>query len=90
MSSPWGADNSELFQIYADASADDYECPTMVTDKNHTSCGQSRFGCWTCTVVKEDKSMSALIDSGNEWLKPLLDLRQSMFNQRNISENRLA
>jgi DNA sulfur modification protein DndC len=56
MSSPWGADNSKLFQIYFDASADDYECPTMVTDDKHSSCGQSRFGCWTCTVVKEEEN----------------------------------
>ncbi len=90
MSSPWGADNTELFQIYSDASADDYECPTMVTDKQHTSCGQSRFGCWTCTVVKEDKSMAGLIANGSEWMQPLFDLREKMVQQRNISENRLA
>lgn len=42
--SPWGFDNSILFQIYSDASADDYEYPTVVTNKKHTSCGQSRFG----------------------------------------------
>lgn len=89
MSSPWHADNTELFKIYADASADDYECPTMVTDKSHSSCGQSRFGCWTCTVVKEDKSMSALVDKGQDWLKPLLDLRQSMVDKRNVSKNRM-
>lgn len=89
MTSPWGADNSQLFQIYSDASADDYECPTMVSDKKHTSCGQSRFGCWTCTVVKEDKSMTALVNKGQEWLRPLLDLRASMFDNRNITENRL-
>jgi len=88
MTSPWGADNSNLFKIYSDASADDYECPTMVTDKSHSSCGQSRFGCWTCTVVKEDKSTSALIKNGYPWLKPLLDLRSSMVDERNISENR--
>lgn len=88
MTSPWGADNSKLFQIYADASADDYECPTMVTDDNHSSCGQSRFGCWTCTVVKEDKSLTAQVNNGKEWLKSLLDLRGSMFEGRNISENR--
>ncbi|PLX00999.1 MAG: DNA phosphorothioation system sulfurtransferase DndC, partial [Marinilabiliales bacterium] len=69
--SPWGYDNSKLFKIYADASADDYECPSVVTDKSHSSCGQSRFGCWTCTVVKEDKSMSALIDNGEDWMRPL-------------------
>jgi DNA sulfur modification protein DndC len=89
MSSPWLADNSKLFQIYSDASADDYECPTLVSDKQHTSCGQSRFGCWTCTVVKEDKSMTAMVGKGQEWLRPLLDLRASLVEKRNISENRL-
>lgn len=88
MTSPWGADNSKLFQIYADASADDYECPTMVTNDKHRSCGQSRFGCWTCTVVKEDKSLTAQVQNGKEWLKPLLDLRDSMFEERNLSHNR--
>lgn len=89
MPSPWGADNSELFQIYLDASADDYECPTVVTDKEHKSCGQSRFGCWTCTVVKQDKSMSALIENGLIWLKPLLKLRNELAEERNIIENRM-
>jgi len=88
--SPWNYDNSKLFQIYANASADDYECPTVVTDKSHTSCGQSRFGCWTCTVVKEDKSMSALIKNGEVWMKPLLKFRDDLEKERNISDNRLA
>ncbi len=86
--SPWGGDNAKLFQIYSDASADDYECPTMVTDKDHTSCGKSRFGCWTCTVIKEDKSMSALIKNGFEWLKPLFGLRNDMAEERNKVKNR--
>jgi DNA sulfur modification protein DndC len=86
--SPWDADNSELFKIYTDASADDYECPTMVTNKNHTSCGQSRFGCWTCTVVKQDKSMSTLISNGYSWLSPLHELHKSMLEERNKIENR--
>lgn len=89
MPSPWGADNSELFQIYLDASADDYECPTVVTDKEHKSCGQSRFGCWTCTVVKQDKSMSALIENGLTWLTPLLKLRNELVEERNNIENRM-
>ena len=89
MPSPWGASNEELFQIYADASADDYECPTVVTDKEHKSCGQSRFGCWVCTVVKQDKSMSALIKNGLTWLKPLLQLRNELAEERNIIGNRM-
>lgn len=88
--SPWKFDNSILFQIYSDASADDYECPTVVTNKNHSSCGQSRFGCWTCTVVKKDKSMSALIDNGQSWMMPLLKFRNDLVDNRNLSENRMA
>ncbi len=86
--SPWGFDNSILFNIYLDASADDYECPTVVTDKSHGSCGQSRFGCWTCTVVKDDKSMRSLIQKGREWMKPLYDFRIELDQGRNIISNR--
>lgn len=87
--SPWGFDNSILFNIYKDASADDYECPTVVTDKSHGSCGQSRFGCWVCTVVKDDKSMRSLIKNGREWMKPLYDFRIEIDQERNIIENRM-
>ncbi|AWL79415.1 DNA phosphorothioation system sulfurtransferase DndC [Capnocytophaga canimorsus] len=86
--SPWGADNKELFDIYMDASADDYECPTMVSNDEHKSCGQSRFGCWTCTVVKQDKSISAQIENGKKWLVPLRDLRNWIQEERNKPENR--
>ena len=89
MESPWGSDNSELFKLYSDASADDYECPTVVTTDKHKSCGQSRFGCWTCTVVKKDKSMTALIENGLTWLTPLLNLRNQMVDERNIAKNRM-
>lgn len=87
--SPWGFDNNELYSIYRDASADDYECPTLITNKDHSSCGQSRFGCWTCTVVKQDKSMSSLVNNGFPWLKPILDLREKMINDRNNPEYRM-
>lgn len=90
MESPWGSDNSELFKLYSDASADDYECPTVVTTDKHKSCGQSRFGCWTCTVVKKDKSMTALIENGLTWLTPLLNLRNEMVSERNIAKNRMT
>lgn len=87
---PWGFDNNVLFKIYSDASADDYECPTVVTTKNHASCGQSRFGCWTCTVVQNDKSMKALVDNGYEWLESLLQFRNALQMGRNESDNRLG
>ena len=86
--SPWGFDNNILFNIYKDASADDYECPTMMTSTKQPSCGQSRFGCWVCTVVVEDKSMTALINNGVKWMKPLLDFRNRLVENRNKSEYR--
>ena len=86
--SPWGFDNSVIFNIYKDASADDYECPTMMTDKTQPSCGQSRFGCWICTVVVEDKSMTALIKNGVKWMAPLLEFRNRLVANRNKSEYR--
>jgi DNA sulfur modification protein DndC len=86
--SPWGFDNTILFKIYSDASADDYECPTVVVNKEHSSCGQSRFGCWTCTVVKNDKSMTSLVSNGQNWMQPLLDFRNRLVENRNLTENR--
>ena len=47
----------------------------MVIDTSTPSCGNSRFGCWTCTVVTEDKAMENMIDAGDEWMEPLLEFR---------------
>ena len=71
-SSPWGGDNRSLSSLYR--SAQDGECP-LVVDDTTPSCGNSRFGCWTCTVVDRDRSMESMIDSGEEWLIPLLEFR---------------
>jgi DNA sulfur modification protein DndC len=70
--SPWGNDNRDLVAMYRNAQAG--ECP-LVVDKTTPSCGNSRFGCWVCTVVERDRSMEAMIDSGEEWLEPLLEFR---------------
>lgn len=70
---PWGASNRDLLALYQSANA--AECP-LVVDTSTPSCGNSRFGCWVCTVVTEDKSMESLIDSGEDWMEPLLEIRQ--------------
>jgi len=57
------------------------ECP-LVVDTTTPSCGNSRFGCWTCTVVERDKSMEALIEGGEEWMEPLLKLRDWLASTR--------
>lgn len=69
---PWGGDNKELVTLYRNAQAG--ECP-LVVDTKTESCGKSRFGCWVCTVVTKDKAMEAMVDNGEEWLEPLLELR---------------
>jgi putative sulfurtransferase DndC len=75
---PWGYDNRELLGMYAGAS-EDGECP-LVVDDSTPSCGDSRFGCWVCTLVEQDKSMAAMIqnDEEKEWMMPLLDLRNAL------------
>ena len=69
---PWGGDNRELLTLYRNAQSG--ECP-LVVDTKTESCGKSRFGCWVCTVVTKDKAMEAMVDNGEEWLEPLLELR---------------
>ncbi|WP_412476175.1 DNA phosphorothioation system sulfurtransferase DndC [Flavobacterium sp. TBRC 19031] len=78
--SPWGMDNRHLSALYR--SAQSGECP-LVVDDSTPSCGNSRFGCWTCTVVSKDKSMEAMIDSGEEWMTPLLDFRDWLSSTQN-------
>lgn len=70
--SPWGNNNRDLVTLYKNAQAG--ECP-LVVDTTTPSCGNSRFGCWVCTVVTKDKSIEAMIEHGEEWLQPLLDYR---------------
>lgn len=73
VSNPWGRDNNDLLALYRNSSAAG-ECP-LVVDTTTPSCGSSRFGCWVCTVVTKDKAMEAMVDNGDEWLEPLLELR---------------
>ncbi|HEU6448922.1 MAG TPA: DNA phosphorothioation system sulfurtransferase DndC [Verrucomicrobiae bacterium] len=81
---PWGGNNRELITMYRNAQAG--ECPTVI-DKSTPSCGGGRFGCWTCTVVTKDRSMEAMIENGEEWLQPMLDMRDWLAETQ-IPENK--
>lgn len=81
---PWGMSNQELFDMYKGSNQG--ECP-LVIDKNTPSCGNSRFGCWTCTVVTEDKALHGLVESGMDWMKPFLDFRNKLY-QTTLPENK--
>jgi DNA sulfur modification protein DndC len=81
---PWGDDHRELFNLYKDSNAG--ECP-LVIDKSTPSCGNSRFGCWVCTVVTQDRAMDGLIESGHQWLVPLKEFRDRLY-ETTIPENK--
>ena len=72
---PWNHSNKELLTMYRGATSDN-ECP-LIMNQDIPSCGKSRFGCWVCTMVEQDKSMAAMImnDSEKEWMTPLLEFR---------------
>jgi len=75
--SPWGNDNHALLALYQNSQSGG-ECPLIVDKEikeSAGSCGNSRFGCWVCTVVVQDKALIGFIESGEEWLEPLLRFR---------------
>jgi DNA sulfur modification protein DndC len=71
-SPPWGGTHRELYRLYNNAGGG--ECPIHI-DTSTPSCGSSRFGCWTCTVVERDKSSEGLLASGDERMEPLIAFR---------------
>jgi len=81
--SPWGNNNRDLVTMYRNAQAG--ECP-LVVDTSTPSCGNSRFGCWVCTVVERDKSMEAMIESGQDWMEPLLEIRDWLVSTQEPSK----
>lgn len=83
---PWGYDNNLLLSLYRDAS-DESECPVQ-QDVNAPSCGQSRFGCWVCTVVSKDKSLSGFIQNEYDELRSLLWFRNKIVEVREDPEYR--
>ena len=75
--SPWGGNNKELYMMYEESGGG--ECPIFLSADDKTSknsCGNTRMGCWVCTVVSKDKSLSGFISTGfYDTLIPLLDFR---------------
>ena len=51
---PWESNNKDLLNMYRGAT-EDKECP-LVMEKQLLR-GDSRFGCWVCTMVEQDKSI---------------------------------
>ena len=77
---PWGGDNRPLYKLYTNAS--NGECPIQI-DTSTPACGNSRFGCWTCTVVERDKASEGLLASGDERMEHIIRFRETLLEFRN-------
>ncbi|SHH08571.1 DNA sulfur modification protein DndC [Cognatiyoonia sediminum] len=68
---PRSIDPKKLESIYKDASG---ECP-IIKSPDAPPCASGRFGCWTCTVVRKDRSATKMIEAGHDQLLPYLEFR---------------
>ena len=87
---PWGGSHRTLIELYRNAGGG--ECPVVVSRDEAPSCGtrSSRFGCWTCTVVKKDRSLEGFVKTGHVEFTPLLDFRDWLVSIRNEPARRQA
>ena len=86
---PWGSDNKYLFSLYQGEVMGEEQSVIGEVDKDKIPVtGNSRFGCWVCTMVKEDKSLKSFIDKGEEWLIPLREFRNWLLSIRQNPEYR--
>lgn len=76
---PNAIDSEQLAALYRGASG---ECP-IIRPLEPSPCGSGRFGCWTCTVVRKDRSSLGLIQAGYSELIPFYDFRQWLIEIRN-------
>ena len=86
---PWGGTHRALIQLYRDAGGG--ECPVVTSKDDAPSCGtsSSRFGCWTCTVVKKDRSLEGFVEAGFSEFAPLIDFREWLVSIRNDPKRRM-
>lgn len=65
--SPWGTDMKYLFNLYQGESMGEEQSVLGEVDRDKIPVtGNSRFGCWCCTMVKEDKSLQNFINKSSE------------------------
>lgn len=81
--SAWNTDNNYLYSLYQGEDLGEEESVIgEVNKENLAITGNSRFGCWICTMVKEDKSLKNFIDHGSTELIPLRDFRNWLLELR--------
>ena len=81
--SSWGVDMKYLFSLYQGEDLGEEQSVIGQIDKDKIPItGNSRFGCWCCTIVKVDKSLQKFIDSGSKELEPLREFRDWLVSIR--------
>lgn len=81
--SGWGVDMKYLFNLYQGENLGEEQSVVGEVDKDKIPVtGNSRFGCWCCTIVKEDKSLQNFINHGSSELIPLRDFRNWLVSIR--------
>lgn len=81
--SPWGTNMRQLFSLYQGENlSEEQSVLGEIDEKKIPVTGNSRFGCWCCTLVKEDKSLQSFIDKGSEELIPLRKFRNWLISIR--------
>ena len=88
--SPWGTDMKYLFSLYQGENLGEEKSVLGEVDRDKIPVtGNSRFGCWCCTMVKEDKSLQNFINKsvGEEkrMLTLLRDFRNKLLEMREDS-----
>ncbi|MCG3254527.1 MAG: DNA phosphorothioation system sulfurtransferase DndC [Candidatus Heimdallarchaeota archaeon] len=84
--------NQTLTSLYSGSSSE--EC-VLVLEDDTRPCGNTRFGCWVCTLVKEDKSLKGFLETDyvsdeiKEVLEKLIDFRNWLLENRNNPDMRL-
>ena len=87
--STWGVDMKYLFSLYQGEDLGEEQSVVGQVDKDKIPItGNSRFGCWCCTIVKVDKSLQKFIDNGSKELIPLRDFRDWLVSIRQDPEFR--
>lgn len=87
--SAWNTDNQYLYNLYQGENLSEEDSVVgQVNKDNMKVTGNSRFGCWVCTMVKEDKSLKNFIDHGASELIPLRDFRNWLVKLRSSPEAR--
>lgn len=86
--SPWNTDMKYLFNLYQGENLGEEKSVLGEVDRDKIPVtGNSRFGCWCCTMVKEDKSLQNFINhsSGEDVhiLTELRDFRNNLLAMRN-------